>query len=316
VAYVGTRGLQLSRNDEGGLSLNQLDPSYMALGTQLNQTVDNPFFGIITTGALSTAKISRAQSLRPYPQFTDIIPLYSTGASSNYHALQVSFSKRFSRGFQFEGSYTWAKAIQEGLSHPNSYNLKMSRALADYDIAHRFVVSYIYELPFGRGRKVGASWSRPLDLLLGQWQFNGFTTYQSGTPLTISATNVAGLFNSRGLANNNGKSGQLSGDVHDRLNRYFDTSVYSQPAAFTFGNMSVSAPDLRSPLVRNWDLSVFKDFVIKEGLRLQFRAESFNAVNAVRFGSPDTNAASTSFGVVSTQANSPRQVQFGLKVLF
>jgi len=316
VAYVGTRGLQLSRNDEGGLSLNQLDPSYMALGTQLNQTVDNPFFGIITTGALSTARISRAQSLRPYPQFTDIIPLYSTGASSNYHALQVSFSKRFSRGFQFEGSYTWAKAIQEGLSHPNSYNLKMSRALADYDIAHRFVVSYIYELPFGRGRKVGASWSRPLDLLLGQWQFNGFTTYQSGTPLTISATNVAGLFNSRGLANNNGKSGQLSGDVHDRLNRYFDTSVYSQPAAFTFGNMSVAAPDLRSPLVRNWDLSVFKDFVIKEGLRLQFRAESFNAVNAVRFGSPDTNAASTSFGVVSTQANSPRQVQFGLKVLF
>ncbi|MEO8372628.1 MAG: hypothetical protein ABI806_25810 [Candidatus Solibacter sp.] len=118
------------------------------------------------------------------------------------------------------------------------------------------------------------------------------------------------------MANNNGKSGKLSGDVHDRLTKYFDTSVYSQPAAFTFGNMSVAAADLRSPLVRNWDLSVFKDFVVKEGLRLQFRAESFNALNAVRFGSPDTNAASTSYGVVSTQANSPRQVQFGLKVLF
>ena len=120
---MGTRGLQLSRNDEGGLSLNQLDPKYMALGSQLNQTVDNPFYGIVNNGVLATPKVSRAQLLRPYPQFTDIIPLYSTGASSNYHALQVSFSKRFSRGFQFEGSYTWAKAIQEAsateqLRHP------------------------------------------------------------------------------------------------------------------------------------------------------------------------------------------------------
>ena len=78
----------------------------------------------------------------------------------------------------------------------------------------------------------------------------------------------------------------------------------------------MTSPDLRSPLVRNWDLSVFKDFVVREGLRLQFRAEAFNALNTVRFGSPDTNAASTSFGVVSTQANSPRQIQFGLKLLF
>ena len=120
--------------------------------------MDNPFFGIINTGVLSTAKISRAQMLRPYPQFTDIIPLYSTGASSNYHALQVSFSKRFSHGFQFEGSYTWAKAIQEGLSHPGQ--------LQPQDVARRWPttisrtvssLSYIYELPFGRGRKVGAT---------------------------------------------------------------------------------------------------------------------------------------------------------------
>lgn len=316
VAYVGTRGLQLSRNDESGLSLNQLDPSYMSLGSQLNQTVDNPFYGIITTGALSTPKISRAQSLRPYPQFTDIIPLYSTGASANYHALQTTFSKRFSKGYQFEGSYTWAKAIQEGLSHPNSYNLKMSRSLADYDIAHRFVVSYIYELPFGKGRRFGAGWNRTLDLVLGQWQFNGFTTYQTGTPLTISATNVAGLFNSRGLANNNGKSAKLTGDVHDRLGMYFDKTVFSQPAAFTFGNTSVTSPDLRSPTVRNWDLSIFKDFVVREGLRFQLRGEAFNAFNAVRFGSPDSNVASASFGVVSTQSNSPRQIQIGLKLLF
>jgi hypothetical protein len=316
VAYVGTRGLQLSRNDEGGLTLNQLDPKYMALGSQLNQTVDNPFYGIVNSGVLATPKISRAQLLRPYPQFTDVIPLYSTGASSNYHSLQVSFSRRFSHGFQFEGSYTWAKAIQEALSHADSYNILSSRSLADYDIAHRFVASYIFELPFGRGRRLGTSWNPVVNAIAGGWQFNGFTTFQSGTPLSISANNVAGIFNQRGLANNNGSSGKLSGDIHDRLLRYFDTSVFSQPAAFTFGNTQPSSPDLRAPGIRNWDLSIFKDFALRDRLKLQFRAETFNSFNTVRFGSPNTSVTSNQFGQISSQANSPRQVQFGLKLIW
>lgn len=315
-AYVGTRGLQLSRNDESGLSLNQVHPQYMSLGSQLNQLVPNPFFGIVTTGVLANPTVSRAQLLRPYPQFTDVIPLYSTGASSNYHALQMSFSKRFSRGLQFEGSYTWAKAIQEALSHADSYNMRASRSLADYDIAHRFVVSYIYELPFGRGRKFGADWNAFTNAVLGGWQVNGFTTFQSGTPLSISGNNVAGIFNPRGLANNNGKSAKLEGDVHDRLLRYFDTSVFSQPAAFTFGNTQPTSPDLRGHSVRNWDLSVFKDFRLTERYRLQFRTEAFNAFNTVRFGNPNTSVTSNQFGQISTQANSPRQIQFALKLLF
>jgi len=315
-AYVGTRGLQLSRNDEGGLSLNQLDPKYMSLGSQLNQTVDNPFHGIVNSGVLATSRISRAQLLRPYPQFTDIIPLYSTGASAHYHALQVSFSRRFSRGFQLEGSYTWAKAIQEGLSHVDSYYMRASKSLADYDIAHRFVVSYIFELPFGRGRRFGSAWNPVTNAIAGGWQFNGFTTYQTGTPLSISANNVAGLFNPRGLANNNGKSGKLTGDIHDRLLRYFDTSVFSQPAAFTFGNTQPSSPDLRSPGVRNWDLSLFKDFGLREQLTLQFRTEAFNSFNTVRFGSPNTTVTSNQFGQISSQANSARQIQFGLKLIW
>lgn len=318
VAYVGSRGLQLTRNDESGLSLNQLDPKWMSLGSQLNQTVDNPFYGIVNSGVLATPRVSRAQLLRPYPQFTDVIPLYSTGASSNYHALQVSFSKRYSRGIQFEGSYTWAKAIDEGMSHQNSYNIRASRGLTSYDIAHRFVVSYIYELPFGRGRRFGSGWNKWVNALLGLWQVNGITTYQTGTPLSISANNTAGIFNPRLLANNNGRSGKLTGDIHNRLNRYFDTSVFSQPPPFSFGNTTPYSPDLRSPGVRNWDLSVFKEFRLPrwEQGTLQFRAEAFNAFNTVRFGSPDTSVTSRNFGVISTQANSPRQLQFGLKLLF
>ena len=104
--------------------------------------------------------------------------------------------------------------------------------------------------------------------------------------------------------------------MHDRLNRYFDTSVFSQPAAFTFGNTQPTSPDLRSPSIRNWDLSIFKEWRVLERATLQFRTEAFNAFNTVRFGSPNTTVTSNQFGVVSTQANSPRQIQFGLKLLF
>jgi hypothetical protein len=315
-AYVGTRGFQLSRNDEGGLNLNQLDPKYMELGSRLNEQVDNPFYGIVNNGVLANPRVSRAQLLRPYPQFTDIIPLYSSGSSSTYHALQVSFSKRFSRGFQFEGSYTKAKAIDNGMSHQNSYDIRQSKSLADFDIAQRFVVGYLYELPFGRGRAIGTNWNAPMNAILGGWQVNGITTYQSGTPLSISANNVAGIFSPRQNANNNGKSGKLSGDIHDRLDRYFDTSVFSQPAAFTFGNTTPRSPDLRSPGLRNWDISAFKQFQLREYLRLQFRSEFLNAFNTVRFSAPNTSVNSNQFGVISTQANSPRQIQFALKLLW
>lgn len=87
IAYVGTEGHDLQTNSESGVNLNQLDPKYMALGTQLNQTVPNPFFGIVSGGIHTAPTMSRAQSLRPYPQFTDIIPLQNTGATSIYHAL-------------------------------------------------------------------------------------------------------------------------------------------------------------------------------------------------------------------------------------
>lgn len=316
VAYVGTRGLQLSRNDEGGLNLNQLDPRYMALGSQLNEQVDNPFYGIVNSGVLANPRVSRAQLLRPYPQFTDVVPLYSSGSSSTYHALQISFNKRFSGGLQFEGSYTKAKAIDNAMSHQDSYNILQSRSLADYDIAQRFVVGYLYELPFGRGRKIGSDWRGVTNAILGGWQVNGITTYQSGTPLAITANNVSGIFSSRQNANNNGTSGKLTGDIHDRLNRYFDTSVFSQPAAFTFGNMSPRSGDLRAPGLRNWDISAFKEFQLREYLKLQFRSEFLNAFNTVRFGAPNVSVASNQFGVISTQANSPRQIQFALKLLW
>jgi len=316
VAYVGSEGHNLSTNTESGLNLNQLDPSQMALGSALNQLVPNPFFGIVNSGVLVSPQVSRAQLLRPYPQFTDIIPLTATGSSSIYHALQLSVQRRMSAGLMLAGSYAWSKAIEEGESHQDSYDIGASRSVASYDIPHRLVLSALYEVPFGRGRRFGASTPLALDAVLGGWQINGIVTIQSGTPLTISANNTAGLFNPVTRANWNGQDPRLDTTREDRLQRWFDTAAFSQPAAFTFGNAGATFPLLRTDAVRNLDLSLFKHFSVGGRVRLQARVEAFNALNRVQFGSPNTSVTSSSFGVVTSQANTPRQLQFGVKVLW
>jgi hypothetical protein len=316
VAYVHSRGFHLFRNTEGGLSLNQLPKSAMALGSQLNVQVDNPFFNRGGVGLLAGPRVSRAQLMRPYPQFSTIVPIYSAGGSSFYHSLQVTTTKRYSKGLLFEGSYTWSKTLDDGQSHQDSYNQRDDRALSDIDLKHRFVISAIYELPIGRGRAFGNDWPRMLDLLAGQWQVNGIATLQSGTPLSISASNTAGIFNTNIRANTTGEKPSLSGPVDQRLDRYYNTAAFSQPAAFTFGTVSPRVSGLRNDITRSVDFSIFKDFRIVERVRAQFRIEALNATNTPRFGGPNTSVTSTSQGVITSQANAPRQIQFGLKILW
>ncbi len=314
--YIGNRGLYLSRSAEGGMELNQLDPQYLSLGSQLNQRVTNPFFGVVDNGVHLSPTIARGQLLRPFPQFTNVQPLYDAGSNSIYHSWQNTFRRRFAQGFMFEGSYTWAKLLDTGDSHQNTYDVAASRALAGQDIAHRMVTSVLYDLPIGRGRAISTGDSRFANALFGGWQINGILTYQSGTPLALSASNTSGLFAARTQPNNNGQSGRKTGPVQERLTSYFTQSVYSQPAAFTFGNLSRYLPDVRSDSVRNWDLSLFKEFAVREKMNLQFRTEFFNAFNTVRFGSPNTTVTSGAFGAITSQANAPRQIQFGLKLLW
>jgi len=116
--------------------------------------------------------------------------------------------------------------------------------------------------------------------------------------------------------NNNGQSAHLEGPVSQRLNKYFNTPVFSQPAAFTLGNVGRTLPDVRGPSSENIDFSLFKMFRPVERVTVQFRAEAFNILNQVVFGMPNTSINSNQFGVISSQANSPRSIQFGLKVLF
>jgi len=311
--YVGTRGFELPLT----LMLNQLDPQYLSLGSKLNELVDNPFYGVVNRGIHLSQKITRGQLLRPFPQYNSLEGGgRDTGGKSWYNGMLISAKNRLWRGIQFEGSYTWSKTFDQGESFQDYYDLASSRALSSTEQRHNFIMSFLYEMPFGKGRRFASDLNRAWNAIIGDWQINGILAYKSGTPLQITASNTSGLYALLTAPNNNGVSGHLTGSPQSRLDRWFNTSVFSQPAPFTLGNMGPRVPDIRSDSIRNHDLSLFKEFAPREQFRVQFRFEALNAFNRPRFSGPTTSVTSGSFGMVSSQANAPRQVQLGLKLLW
>jgi hypothetical protein len=313
IGYVGTRGRQLPVY----LMPNQLDPKHMSLGSRLNELVANPFYGVVNRGIHLSSRVSRAQLLAPFPQFGNMLASgRDTGGRSWYDGLILSAKNRLWNGLQFEGSYVYSKTFDEGENFQDYYNRRASRSLSSTEQRHNFVMGYMYELPFGTGKRFGGDMGKIADAIIGRWQLNGITSFKSGTPLQITATNTSGLMANMTAASNNGTSGHLDGSAQSRLDRWFDTSVFSQPAPFTFGSMGPTVSDIRNHGIRNHDLSLFKVFALAERLRLQFRFEALNAFNRVRFSGPTPGVTSGSFGRVSAQSNAPRQIQLGLKLLW
>ncbi len=325
-SYAGSRGVNLISPTNTGF--NQLPVSYMSLGAQLLTTVKNPFYGLITnSGALSGATVQTRYLLAPYPQFTGVGWGYQPGASSVYHSLQLRVEKRLTRDIAVMAAFTGAKMMDDASSNNTSnfngngtsqdfYNRHNDWSLSTADVSSRFVGSVVYSLPFGRKQHFGSGWSRPVDAILGGWQANALVTFQTGLPLALSASNVANIFNPGERPNNNGHSALLTGRVQDRLTKYFDTSVFTQPATYTLGNVARTLPDVRNPGVRNFDVSLFKSFAIVERLKLEYRAEAFNSWNTPLFGGANGAVNSAAFGTITSQANSPRQLQMALKLLF
>jgi hypothetical protein len=146
---------------------------------------------------------------------------------------------------------------------------------------------------------------------------NGISTFQSGFPLGLTTSNnLTNSFGGGSLPNSNGKSAKLEGPAQRRLGKWFDTANLSAPPAAAFGNVSRVMPDVRMHGIANYDFSVFKTTGISERVRLQFRTEIFNIFNRVQFGRPGTALGLSTFGVVSSQANDPRLVQFALRLLY
>ena len=326
IAYAGAKGTHLPANQQ----LNQLPVEFLSQGTRLQEQVTNPFFGLITAGPLAARTVARGQLLRPFPQFNGVTQAAIANRDSIYHSMQLKVERRFRAGGSLLGAYTWAKFITNTdtltgwleASGPggvqNNYDLRNERSLASFDVPHRLVISYVLDLPFGRGQKLLGSLSGPADKLLSGWGVNGVYTAQSGFPLRFgTAANLTNSFGGGSRPNVvAGCDPQLSGSAQSRLNRWFNTSCYALPAAFTFGTASRVDPKLRAHGINNFDFALFKRTKLTERIGLEFRSEFFNLFNRVQFGFPGQALGNPQFGIVSSQLNNPRLAQFALRLIF
>jgi len=195
----------------------------------------------------------------------------------------------------------------------NNHDPERDYGRSDFDVDHRLVGSFVMNLPFGTGEKFASNASALTNAIVGGWQVNGIYTWQRGFPITIQARDIGGVLDTFGS-----NRADVVGDPYPEgfkrsVNAWFDTKAFAQPAFGAFGNSSRNI--LRGPGLNNVDLSLFKNFGFTKGMNVQFRLESFNALNHTQFSSVQTNVAAPAFGVV-TGARPGRINQLGLKFTF
>lgn len=323
IAYAGSRGTHIIGF---GYDLNQLDPQFLALGLALDDRVPNPFFGMIPPGTpLSGATIARRQALRPYPDYLVITVQNPPLGITRYHSAQLKVERRFSGGVGFLSSYTFSKlfgdvgrniidfgtvggapqgSIQCG--QDAKFDRRSCRSIEPQDVTHQFVLSALYDLPFGNGRRFLSS-GGALANIFGGFRVNGILSLRSGLPLVIRGAN-------NGAADRPNLVGDPELPAGDRsAERWFNTSAFVAPPAFTYGDTPRALSNARGPGFASVDLSLTRDIVFTDNLSLQLRAETFNLFNRTNLNLPNTNFLSGEFGRITT-ADLPRRVQFGAKL--
>ncbi len=247
------------------------------------------------------------------PNIPSIHQRNGDGASS-YQSAQFKVTKRYSAGLTMLVSYTISKSIDNYSNILFPYNDKLNRGLSAgfkaVDIPQNFVLSYSYELPVGRGKAWLSNGSGLLDKLVSGWSVNGITTFRRGSPLVI---NVASSQLNTGTGNRADITCAHVG-TPKRVDAWFDTGCFANPAPFAFGNSGIG--HVRGPGLNNWDFSIFKSNHIDEKRRLDFSAEFFNLFNMAHFSNPNTTFGSTSFGRISSTSLPSREIQLGLKLIF
>jgi len=243
---------------------------------------------------------------RPFPLFGTISEQNPRG-NSNYNSLQLKVEKRYAAGISFMSSYTWSKSIDDSsalttLSQNNPFDLRQERGLSEFDLRHNWVTTFVYELPFGRGKA------------LGGWQLNGISSLRSGNPVRIVLpADIANTGVSGGQRPN--VVGTLRLPPGDRtVGRWFNTAALASPAAFTYGNLGRHV--LVGPGMVNFDFGIFKNFRIRERHNIQFRLETFNTFNHTNFATPGGTFSNPTFGVVTGTATDARDVQLALRYQF
>jgi hypothetical protein len=323
LAYVGSHGYHQI------LSEDQNTPEAVVCGA-----ADCP-------GALSPGTVYYPTTTLANPSLANTTSWVSQGVS-NYNGLEVDVRHQLSHGFQLRGVYTWSKNLDDGSAWNTSVssntpafvsfpgNPKLDYGLAATNIAHAAAINGTWELPFGPGRAFLAHASRPAQELADGWSLSGIVTLQSGFPFSPQlGYNPTGNGDSRNPARP-----QLNPDFHGSLypnavQQWFDPAAFIAPAPGTFGN--TSRDWLIGPGLKDADLSVSKNILIRERLRTQFRVEYFNVLNHANFTTPNavvfstgptpakpstTEVLSPTAGIITATATTSRQLQFGLKILF
>ena len=298
-----------------------------------NTTLELNYIGTKGTNLLMRRNIAQALEFtpahptvaerKPFPNFIVYIDS-EWGGRSNYNAFNTKLEHR-GRGALLTFAYTWAKSTDTksaaagiGATNFNGWqgflnnqDPERDHGLSDFDVDHRLVGSFVYNLPIGRGERVAGDATGVKNAVVGGWQLNGIYTWQRGFPITIQAADLGGLNDAQGQ-----NRADLVGDpdVSNRtIVRWFNTAAFAQPAAGSFGTSGRNI--LRGPGVNNLDLAAFKNFELGKGTRVQFRLESFNTLNHTQFNGVSTNLTSSNFGVV-TSARPGRINQLGLKFIF
>jgi hypothetical protein len=253
------------------------------------------------------------QDRLPFPQFSTGTTLENL-SNSTYHSLQVKLEKRFSAGLSFLASYVHQKSI-DGTGADNPFDLHTQKGPADSDITDRLVVSFEYELPFGRRRALLNGLPAVVDGVIGGWHLTGISSFQSGFPFTpqLGPSDPANVNYAYGRRPDVAGTGEIS---DPSINGWFNINDFSVPQPYTIGNAGRNI--LRGPGSQNWDLALLKDFHFTEARYLQFRGEFFNAFNHPNFNvdSPNTNIEDKVNGGKIFSAAAPRIMQFALKLYF
>jgi len=346
IAYAGSKGTHLPAHSQDMYQMPLQDlpqggpsPTNTNIISALTASIPNPFLGIVQSGGTGqNPTIPAGKLLLPYPQFDDVSMEEPDNRDSIYHSLQAKFQKRFSAGASILASYTvsklidntnseinWLEAASPQWGDSNAYNLRGERSLDGFDVPQRFVLSGVLDLPVGRGKRFGADMGSVANKVLGGWGIDTVVTFQRGFPISLGCSGSYGQLGLSGIPNAGcprltvvGNRGNTSGSLDTKLAQWFNTSAYAVTQNYGYGTDGRTEPNVRADGVKNFDFAAFKNtkFGPDDRLGLEFRAEFFNLFNRTQFSPPGTSFGSGNFGVVTSQYNLPRQIQFGLRLSF
>ncbi len=292
--------------------------------TAVNAGIALPYANF-TNSAIQTTTRNVAQSLRPYPQYQQIVTGTQGGdksGHSTYHAMVLKAERRFSAGLTFQWNYTLSKLLTDADSYDaggnsqDHYNRGLEKSIGNYDQTHALKLSTIYELPVGKGRRY-LNTGGVVNGILGGWRLSAIQGYFSGGPVALSRNNPFPIFNGTTrptVTSYDNWRAPLRGDEFDpQYDLFLNIRAFpTQPIAF--GNVTRYNPKVRSFPALNENISLAKSFAFGEQRRVDFRWEAFNMFNRHRFGTGSTSLNSNTFGVVNSTVGDARQMQVALKL--